>query len=364
MAYVRLVGLTKKFGTNIIAVDNLNLDIRDREFVTLVGPSGCGKSTTLRMIAGLERPTQGEIYFGERCINDDEPRDRNIAMVFQNYALYPHMNIRENLEYGLKKRRVPRTERDEKVKRIARLLQIDNLLERKPKELSGGQRQRVALGRALIREPVVFLLDEPLSNLDAKLRVHMRAELIKLHHSIQTTMIYVTHDQLEAMTMSDRIVVMNEGKIQQVGTPKEVYDHPANLFVAGFIGTPTMNFIEGTLKEDRGLLKLDAGLFRLNLPENLRKTIHQNIFPSEVILGIRPEDVQIPEREAKGLIPALISVVELVGSEKIVFSNVGDQTILSRISPDKELGINQKVYLIINERKIHLFDKKSGDALF
>ncbi len=364
MAYVRLVGLTKKFGTNIIAVDNLNLDIRDKEFVTLVGPSGCGKSTTLRMIAGLERPTQGEIYFGERCINDDEPRDRNIAMVFQSYALYPHMNIRENLEYGLKKRRVPRTERNEKVKRIARLLQIDNLLERKPKELSGGQRQRVALGRALIREPVVFLLDEPLSNLDAKLRVHMRAELIKLHRSIETTMIYVTHDQLEAMTMSDRIVVMNDGKIQQVGTPKEVYDHPANLFVAGFIGTPTMNFIEGTLKEEGGLLKLNAGLFRLNLPENLRKTIHQNMFPSEVILGIRPEDVQISEREAKGLIPALISVVELVGSEKIVFSNVGDQTILSRISPDKELEINQEVYLIINESKMHLFDKKNGDALF
>ena len=364
MACVRLVGLTKKFGANIIAVDNLSLDIRDREFVTLVGPSGCGKSTTLRMIAGLERPTQGEIYFDERCVNDDEPRDRDIAMVFQSYALYPHMNVRENLEYGLKKRKVPKIERDEKVKKIARLLEIDNLLERKPKELSGGQRQRVALGRALIREPVVFLLDEPLSNLDAKLRVHMRAELIKLHHSIQTTMIYVTHDQLEAMTMSDRIVVMNEGEIQQVGTPKDVYDHPVNLFVAGFIGTPTMNFIECTLKEDKGLFKLDAGLFRLNLPEKLRRKIHQNIFPSDVILGIRPEDMQISESEANGSIPALVSVVELVGSETIVFSSVGDQAIISRISPDRELEINKKVYLIINESKMHLFDKKSGDALF
>ncbi|UCD71956.1 MAG: sn-glycerol-3-phosphate ABC transporter ATP-binding protein UgpC, partial [Syntrophobacterales bacterium] len=362
MAKVRLVELTKKFGTDIIAVDNLNLDIRDREFVTLVGPSGCGKSTTLRMIAGLERPTQGEIYFDERCVNDDEPRDRNIAMVFQSYALYPHMNIRENLEYGLKKRKVPRPERNEKVKGIARLLQIDELLERRPKELSGGQRQRVALGRALIREPVVFLLDEPLSNLDAKLRVHMRAELIKLHHSIQTTMIYVTHDQLEAMTMSDRIVVMNEGRIQQVGTPKEVYDHPANLFVAGFIGTPTMNFIECTAKEDRGLLKLDAGIFRLGLPQEFRKHIHQGSFPTDVILGIRPEDVQISESEANDSIPASVSVVELVGSEKIVFSAVGDQTIISRISPDRELEMDEQVYLIMSERKMHLFDKGTGDA--
>ncbi|HHW15219.1 MAG TPA: sn-glycerol-3-phosphate ABC transporter ATP-binding protein UgpC, partial [Firmicutes bacterium] len=265
MASVTLKGVSKRFG-NVTAVDNVNLEIADREFVVLVGPSGCGKTTTLRMVAGLEEITEGEIYIGERLVNDVAPKDRDIAMVFQNYALYPHMNVYDNMAFALKIRKVRRDEIDRRVRAAAQLLGIENLLDRKPKALSGGQRQRVALGRAIVREPKVFLMDEPLSNLDAKLRVQMRSELSKLHNRLQTTVIYVTHDQTEAMTMGDRIVVMKDGKVQQVGTPLDIYEHPANVFVAGFIGSPAMNFFQVRLDEANGQLFADFGSFRLPLP--------------------------------------------------------------------------------------------------
>jgi multiple sugar transport system ATP-binding protein len=363
MAEVRLEKLTKVFADKVVAVDQIDLHIQDKEFVTLVGPSGCGKSTTLRMIAGLERPTRGYIYFDDRVVNDEEPRDRNIAMVFQNYALYPHMNVRENLEYGLKKRRVPKAERRQRVEAVARRLQIDALLERKPRELSGGQRQRVALGRAIIRNPEVFLLDEPLSNLDAKLRVYMRAELITLHRSIQTTMIYVTHDQLEAMTMSDRIVVMNDGKIQQVGTPEEVYNQPANRFVAEFIGTPPMNFFDCRLREEKGAVRITNRFLSMGLPQRWQERLAQLRPTGQVTLGVRPEDIAIVAGEEEGANPATVAVVELIGSERIVYLEAAGETLVCRISADHRLGVNDTVGFRFNPAKLHLFDPLSGQAL-
>ncbi len=363
MAGVRLVGLAKVFPGDVVAVDHLELEVRDREFVTLVGPSGCGKSTTLRMIAGLERPSRGDIYFGDRRVTDLEPRDRNIAMVFQSYALYPHMTVRENLEYGLRKRRVPRAERDARVGEIAAMLQIDGLLDRRPKELSGGQRQRVALGRALIRHPEVFLLDEPLSNLDAKLRVYMRAELVKLHRSVATTMIYVTHDQLEAMTMSDRIVVMNRGAVQQVGTPAEVYNAPANRFVAEFIGTPAMTMLSGRLREVAGHLRFEAEGLAVTLPPDVAARARANRAGPEVLLGVRPEDVALVDVGVPGAVAAVVSVVELVGAEQIVFLACDGHTVLARLPADAWVEADQKVGLRFNPAKLHLFDAASEQAI-
>src|ERR671918_332797 len=296
MARVFLKNLNKKFD-DTHAVKDVNLEIRDREFVVLVGPSGCGKTTTLRMVAGLEDITDGEIYIGDRLVNDVPPKDRNIAMVFQNYALYPHMTVYKNMAFSLKLRRTPRDEIERRVKAAADILGIGDLLERKPKQLSGGQRQRVAVGRAIVRQPEVFLFDEPLSNLDAKLRVQMRSELIKLHYQLEATMIYVTHDQVEAMTMGDRIVIMNNGEIQQVGAPMEVYDHPVNMFVAGFIGSPAMNFFQGKLTAQNSDLFVDLGKFAVKLPKS-QAHLYSSHVNKKVVFGIRPENIS--DREDPG----------------------------------------------------------------
>ncbi|MBW2000272.1 MAG: sn-glycerol-3-phosphate ABC transporter ATP-binding protein UgpC, partial [Deltaproteobacteria bacterium] len=298
MANVLLKNLTKRF-EDVIAVNKVNLEIRDREFIVLVGPSGCGKTTTLRMIAGLEDITEGEIYIGDRLINNLPPKDRNIAMVFQSYALYPHMNVFDNMAFGLKMRKMPRGEIEIRVKKAAEILGIESLLERKPKQLSGGQRQRVAVGRAIVRDPQVFLFDEPLSNLDAKLRVQMRTELKKLHERLQATVVYVTHDQVEAMTMGDRIVVMKDGVVQQVGTPLELYNRPSNLFVAGFIGSPSMNFIPCRLVEEDGRLYLDTGDFKVVLPDFAVPKLAQ-VKERDLVFGIRPEDIY-EEKEGQDL---------------------------------------------------------------
>src|SRR5215831_9202750 len=297
MANVMLQDLIKRFD-KVVAVNRINLEIPDKEFVVFVGPSGCGKTTTLRMIAGLEEASEGTIMIGDRIVNDIPPKDRNIAMVFQNYALYPHMNVYKNMAFGLKLRRTPRPEIDRRVREAARILGIEELLDRKPRQLSGGQRQRVAVGRAIVRQPEVFLFDEPLSNLDAKLRVQMRAELIKLHYQLEATMIYVTHDQVEAMTMGDRIVIMNNGFIQQVGPPMEVYNQPQNQFVAGFIGSPPMNFLEARLRADNGGLAVYLKGMRLPLPPQKAKGA-EAYTNKPVVFGIRPEDI-LPATENKG----------------------------------------------------------------
>src|SRR5690554_3620523 len=293
LSQVILKGVTKRFG-NVVAVDNIDLEIKDKEFIVLVGPSGCGKSTTLRMVAGLEEITEGDIYIGENIVNDVAPKDRDIAMVFQNYALYPHMDVYNNMAFGLKLRKFPKDQIDQRVKEAARLLGIENLLDRKPKALSGGQRQRVAVGRAIVREPKVFLMDEPLSNLDAKLRVQMRAELSKLHNRLQTTIIYVTHDQTEAMTMGDRIVVMKDGHIYQVGAPLDIYNNPDNVFVAGFIGSPAMNFLDVVLKKEGEAFMIDAGTFQMEIPAEKAASLKNlgSYVGKQVILGIRPEDIE------------------------------------------------------------------------
>jgi len=293
VAQVILQHVTKRFG-NVVAVNDANLEVRDREFIVLVGPSGCGKSTTLRMVAGLEDITEGNIYIGETLVNDIPPKDRDIAMVFQNYALYPHMDVYNNMAFGLKLRKLPKSEIDRRVKEAARMLGIENLLDRKPKALSGGQRQRVAVGRAIVREPKVFLMDEPLSNLDAKLRVQMRAELSKLHARLQTTAIYVTHDQTEAMTMGDRICVLRDGVIQQVGAPLDIYGHPINMFVAGFIGSPPMNFVNGVIKKSGDDLIFDSGTFKLTIaPDRVRQIKSLPAYvDKEVTFGIRPEHIE------------------------------------------------------------------------
>ncbi|HBT17730.1 MAG TPA: sugar ABC transporter ATP-binding protein, partial [Firmicutes bacterium] len=290
MAKVVFEHVYKKFPNGVIAVNDFNLEIKDKEFVVLVGPSGCGKTTSLRCVAGLEEASSGNIYIGDNIVNDVAPKDRDIAMVFQNYALYPHMDVYNNMAFGLKLRKFPKVEIERRVKEAAKILGIENLLDRRPKALSGGQRQRVALGRAIVREPKVFLMDEPLSNLDAKLRVQMRAELQKLHNRLKTTIIYVTHDQIEAMTMGDRIVVMKDGVVQQVGRPLDIYDNPNNVFVAGFIGTPPMNFMEGVLKQENNRLYVDLETIKIYVPAGKFKTANMYV-DKEVIFGIRPENI-------------------------------------------------------------------------
>ena len=313
----------------MVAIEDLDLTIRSGEFISLLGPSGCGKSTTLRMLAGLDQPTSGTISVGDRVVNDLPPGKRDIAMVFQSYALYPHMTVAQNIEYPLKKRGVARAERQQRVLRTAALLQIDALLERKPRQLSGGQQQRVALGRALVRDPAAFLLDEPLSNLDAKLRAHMRAELIELHQRIGKTMIYVTHDQLEAMTMSDRIAVMDQGTLQQCDTPRQIYHRPVNAFVAGFIGTPAMNFLRGRMQADGAHLRFDAERLSLTLPRHLVRpdALRDGV---AVTLGVRPEDVALSGDGE----PARVRVVEPTGHESIVFFDLGGHSVVGRVGPD------------------------------
>jgi multiple sugar transport system ATP-binding protein len=361
VAQVILQNVTKRFG-NVVAVNDATLEVRDKEFMVLVGPSGCGKSTTLRMVAGLEDVTEGNIYIGDRLVNDVPPKDRDIAMVFQNYALYPHMDVYNNMAFGLKLRKVPKAEIDRRVKEGARMLGIENLLDRKPRALSGGQRQRVAVGRAIVREPQVFLMDEPLSNLDAKLRVQMRAELSKLHARLQTTAIYVTHDQTEAMTMGDRICVLRDGVIQQVGAPLDIYNHPSNMFVAGFIGSPPMNFIEGVLKRSGDNYVFDSGAFQLTLdPERSNQIKNLGAYvDKEVVLGIRPEDItdaKLQQGSEANTVVAMVDVTELMGAEILVYLSKGEAQFIARVDPNSTATDGVEHPMAFDMKKIHLFDK-------
>ncbi len=350
MASVTLDALRKQFTDGTVALNSLSLQIADQEFVTLLGPSGCGKTTTLRMIAGLDHPTDGRILFDARRVDQLPPAVRNVAMVFQSYALYPHMTVRRNLEYPLRKRHVSTAERVARVARTAALLKIEPLLDRLPRQLSGGQQQRVALGRAMVRDCDVFLLDEPLSNLDAELRAHMRAELVQLHRSFGHTMIYVTHDQAEAMTMSTRMVVLSGGQLQQVGTPDEVYHAPANRFVAGFVGSPTMNFLSGSLAERAGMLDVHTPLLKVTLPDQRRAELGGNTTPT-VLMGIRPEDLRLELGDG----PGRVLVVERLGHESIVWIGLGEQRLCCRAPPQAPLKADQSVQLVPDPTRVHLF---------
>ena len=372
MASLSLRNVYKRYPGGVTAVSDFNLEIKDKEFIILVGPSGCGKSTTLRMVAGLEEISDGEIYIGDRLVNDVAPKDRDIAMVFQNYALYPHMTVFDNMAFGLKLRKTPKDEIKRRVEEAARILDIEHLLERKPKALSGGQRQRVALGRAIVREPKVFLLDEPLSNLDAKLRAQMRTEISKLHQRLGTTFIYVTHDQPEAMTMGTRIVVMKGGIIQQVDTPQNLYLYPCNLFGAGFIGSPQMNFIEAKiLKEGNDFYaefgsedtKTRAGVkFKIKLPaEKNKNDVLVPYVDKEVIIGIRPEHVHNEEdllaANPDGIVEANVEVTELMGAETYLYMNCEGQAINARVAPTNTAKPGDKIKIALEPSKIHIFDK-------
>lgn len=363
MANVIFEHVTKKFPNGVVAVNDANLEIRDKEFIVFVGPSGCGKTTSLRMVAGLEEISAGNIYIGDNIVNDVAPKDRDIAMVFQNYALYPHMDVYNNMAFGLKLRKFPKQEIERRVKEAARILGIETLLDRRPKALSGGQRQRVALGRAIVREPKVFLMDEPLSNLDAKLRVQMRAELSKLHNRLQTTIIYVTHDQIEAMTMGDRIVVMKDGLIQQVGKPLDIYENPNNIFVAGFMGTPPMNFLEGAIREENGKLFVDLDEFRVVIPEGKFKTIG-NYVNKEVVFGIRPENIHESNgANEENAVVTMIDVSELVGSEINLYVSKGIHSFVARVDAHTDVQDGTEIKLFFNNQKIHLFDKETEKAI-
>ncbi len=359
MAQVKLVNVAKKFG-KVQAVEDFTLHIEDGEFVVFVGPSGCGKSTVLRCIAGLEEITSGEIYIGEKLVNDIHPKDRNIAMVFQNYALYPHMDVYENMAFALKQKKVPKQEIDDKVRSSARMLRIDQLLDRKPRELSGGQRQRVALGRAIVRNPQVFLFDEPLSNLDAKLRILMRAELLDLHQKLRTTSIYVTHDQVEAMTMGDRLVVMNQGRIQQLDTPEKLYDYPVNRFVAGFIGSPPMNFIGCRVTKKDGKLYATAEAMNFRIPEEKAGKLGAYI-GKDVALGLRPEHILEPLSSAQRVegetFHASVWMVEPLGSEKFVHLRVGTTTLVSKMASHIPLKIGEDGLFVAGMDHAYFFDK-------
>jgi len=367
MAGVRLVGLTKRFG-DIVAVNNVTLEAKDGEFLVLVGPSGCGKTTILRVIAGLEEPTEGEVWIGDRMVNDLPPKDRNIAMVFQNYALYPHMTVFDNMAFALKMSKVKREEIVERVQRAAEMLNIENLLDRRPRELSGGQRQRVALGRAIVRQPAVFLMDEPLSNLDAKLRVQTRAELIKLHRSLGITTIYVTHDQTEAMSMGDRIAVLRDGCIQQVDTPMQLYSKPANRFVASFIGSPPMNFLDATIDGQNGDLYVDTGDIRVKLPREWTAKLEQ-YRGQPVIFGVRPSDIyeraRSPLRDANGAttITMQVDVVEHMGSQTIVYLRSGEDTLVATVDGTTEVHEEESIEVVIDASKCHIFDTNSQIAI-
>src|SRR5438093_369478 len=359
MARVEIRGLHKEFeGT--VAVENLDLEVKDKEFVVLLGPSGCGKTTTLRCIAGLESPSEGEIYIGDRLVNDLEPKERNVAMVFQSYALYPHMTVFQNLAFPLENARVSERDIVNRVNRTARLLQIDGFLGRKPAQLSGGQRQRVAVGRAIVREPEVFLMDEPLSNLDAQLRVYMRAELKKLQKDIGVTTIDVTHDQTEPMTMGDRIVVMKDGRVQQIGTPERIYSRPSNTFVAGFIGNPPTNFVEGTLADDGRVETVD---FAYPLPELLLK-LARGASSNELVLGIRPQDVLV-SRESNspsGAIEAEIFTTEPLGDSTILDLKIGATRMKAVVSPDFHEEMGRRVWTQFRPDRVYVVDKKAGTA--
>lgn len=359
MASVTYRNVYKRFG-DFTAVQDLNIEIDDKEFVVFVGPSGCGKSTSLRMLAGLEEITEGEILIGDRVVNDVPPKDRDIAMVFQSYALYPHMTVYDNMAFGLKLRRTPKDEIDRRVNEAADILGLTTLLDRKPKALSGGQRQRVAVGRAIVREPDVFLMDEPLSNLDAKLRVSARANISKLHKRLGTTFIYVTHDQVEAMTMGDRIMVINDGILQQIDTPRKLYGTPNNVFVAGFIGSPSMNFFDSTLVGEEGKLFIDTGDFRIHVPED-RKNAYGDYVGKAVISGIRPENIHatpyVPPDIDAAPVKANIEVIELLGHELHLFLNSGKNSFVAIVDTRLAPTVGNDVDLVINVDQMHLFDK-------
>ena len=357
-------------GATAPSVTDFNLEIQDKEFIIFVGPSGCGKSTTLRMIAGLEEISKGEMYIGGRLINDVPPKDRDIAMVFQSYALYPHMTVYKNIAFGLELRKTPKDEIDKRVHEAAKILEIEHLLDRKPKALSGGQRQRVALGRAMVRNPAVFLLDEPLSNLDAKLRTSMRTEIIKLHKKLATTFIYVTHDQTEAMTMGDRIVVMRDGVIQQVDTPQNLYDYPCNIFVAGFIGSPQMNFFNVTLEKEGNDVVAKFGDNKITIPTSkLSKFTDESYIGKEVIMGIRPENIHdedvFVQTASSAVINAKVEVTELMGSETYLYLSTSgkDENIIARVNPRTTSRAGQDVQVAFDVNHLHFFDKETEVTL-
>ncbi|NUQ38851.1 MAG: sn-glycerol-3-phosphate ABC transporter ATP-binding protein UgpC [Caldilineales bacterium] len=365
MASVTYENVYKRWG-DVVAVNNLSLDIADREFMVYVGPSGCGKSTTLRLLAGLEEISEGTIKIGDRVVNDVPPKDRDIAMVFQSYALYPHMSVYDNMAFGLKLRKTPKAEIDAKVKEAAEILGISQLLDRKPKALSGGQRQRVAVGRAIVRHPQVFLFDEPLSNLDAKLRVETRANISRLHQQLATTFIYVTHDQVEAMTMASRIAVLKDGILMQVDTPQNLYNRPDNVFVAGFIGSPSMNFFDATLVEQDGQLMVDGGSFRLLMPAEKTQQLRQ-YRGREVIFGIRPDDIHSAEFTPPSITPALlrakVDVTELMGNEIFVYGLTGKKQFVARVDPRTRVHAGEEVEFNVGMDNMHIFDAKTEKAL-
>ena len=365
MASVTYDHVTKKFG-DVIAVNDLDIQIADREFLVFVGPSGCGKSTSLRMLAGLEEITQGTIYIEERPVNDVPPKDRDIAMVFQSYALYPHMSVYDNMAFALKLRKMKKDDIDRRVKKAADTLNIGNLLDRKPKQLSGGQRQRVAVGRAIVREPKVFLFDEPLSNLDAKLRVQTRAEIIKLHKQLGTTFIYVTHDQMEAMTMGTRIAVMKDGLLLQIDTPQRLYDRPDNMFVAGFIGSPSMNFFDIKIVPADGGMAAEGDSFRLPIPA-VRHEPLKGYRGQAVVLGVRPEDIHdstfVPPNINAGAIQAQVDVTELMGNEVFLYLMTGRNQFIARVDPRTQAQAGNKLQVMANLDNIHFFDKNTEKVI-
>jgi multiple sugar transport system ATP-binding protein len=367
LADVKLVNIKKVYEGNVVAAQDINIDIKDREFIVLVGPSGCGKSTTLRMIAGLEEISEGELFIDGKKMNDIPPKDRDIAMVFQNYALYPHMTVYENMAFGLKLRKYPKDEIKKRVHEAANILFITELLERKPKALSGGQRQRVAVGRAIVRKPKVFLFDEPLSNLDAKLRVQMRTEIAKLHKSLEATMVYVTHDQTEAMTMGDKIVVMKDGFIQQTDTPMNLYNFPTNKFVAGFIGSPAMNFLTGKIvKDDAFYFNEDKEGLKIKLPEIFSKKL-ESLVNKEVFLGIRPENIHIKNNRDNdsiySKINAKLEVVEPMGNEILLYFSTSTTQITARVEPGIEPSAGSNIDLFFDFSKVHFFDKATENVI-
>ena len=355
MADVVLKDVTKIFDKEVYAVRDFSIEISDGDFVVLVGPSGCGKSTILRMIAGLEEVTQGDIYIGDKIVNNIAPKERDIAMVFQNYALYPHMNVYDNISFGLKLRKVESKEIEKRVSEAAELLGISHLMDRKPKALSGGERQRVALGRSIVRKPKVFLFDEPLSNLDAKLRVELRTEISKLHNRLKTTIIYVTHDQVEAMTLGDKIIIMRDGVIQQKGTPVDLYDYPVNKFVAGFIGSTSMNFITGQIEDDQGL-GFNTGSLSFQINSGADDKL-KDFAGKEIIFGIRPEDISISGKEEG--IPMVVEILEMMGNEIYLYLALNQNTIIARVPPDTNVEEGQDINVIFDISKAHYFDPDS-----
>ncbi len=373
MANVLLKNIKKVYENGFEAVKSISVDIKDKEFVVLLGPSGCGKTTTLRMLAGLEEISDGELMIDDKKVNDVLPKDRNIAMVFQNYALYPHMTVFDNMAFGLKLRKTPKGEIEERVNSAAKILKLESLLDRKPKQLSGGQRQRVALGRAIVRKPKVFLFDEPLSNLDAKLRGHMRAELADLHRRLNTTMVYVTHDQVEAMTLGDKIIIMKDGEIQQVGTPLDLYDTPVNKFVAGFIGSPPMNIFDVSVKSSNDFIELTSKDMKLVLPKS-KVAILKEYDGKEVVFGIRPENISKSKNSnADNFIKGVVSVIENLGAETFVYieNNIkvkandeeAGEFIIVKLSRDYDIKVNDTITFTFDADYIHIFDKNSGISL-